>query len=427
MSKTTKTTKKAFEKTSKPSSSASFLALDKKLSSIKGFELGSVLSDNDFSTVDEFISLGNYTMNAQFSGSLFGGIPNNRSVGLAGDPGTGKTFVCLNALREAQRLGYSVIYCDTESAVDESNVRKFGGNPDLVRYQPISTVSEFQKFAYDTIDAVTTIRKDDPDFKVFIILDSLGMLSTDKELADAARGHNAMDMGLKAKEVRKLFRVITMKLAAAKIPLIVTNHTYTNASQYVPVKEWASGDAAIFACSIVSFLSKINVKDKETKEQTGILATSKLRKSRFTRPRDTKLHISFFYGMNPYVGLEDYVSWDACGIQKGKIETKKEFEKMKTKPSDYREFVFDQVDVATGEITPRDMVFIPSDTGKWCVKHLGKSLMRGSDMFSPHVFTMDILKKLDETVIQPAFKLPDISDPAELDFILDDDNDTGED
>ena len=49
------------------------------------------------------------------------------------------------------------------------------------------------------------------------------MLSTDKELADAMRGHNAADMGAKAKELRKLFRVITLDLTAAKIPLIYVN------------------------------------------------------------------------------------------------------------------------------------------------------------------------------------------------------------
>jgi RecA/RadA recombinase len=96
----------------------SFAALDKELSKISGFETGSLLENNSFSEVDEWIPTGNYLLNAQISGSLFGGVPNTRSFGVMGDPGTGKSFFCLNVVREAQKIGYHVIYCDTEGAID---------------------------------------------------------------------------------------------------------------------------------------------------------------------------------------------------------------------------------------------------------------------------------------------------------------------
>jgi len=71
-----------------------------------------------FSDIDEFIPTGNYMLNALMSGSIFGGYPNTRSVGIAGDSGTGKTFLCMNAVREAQKKGYVVFYIDTEGALD---------------------------------------------------------------------------------------------------------------------------------------------------------------------------------------------------------------------------------------------------------------------------------------------------------------------
>ena len=58
-----------------------------------------------FSDIDEYIPTGNYLLNAQISGSLFGGVANNRSFGIMGDPGTGKSFFCLNVVREAQKIG----------------------------------------------------------------------------------------------------------------------------------------------------------------------------------------------------------------------------------------------------------------------------------------------------------------------------------
>jgi RecA/RadA recombinase len=204
----------------------SFLDLDKELSKISGFETGSILADNTFSDVDDWIPTGNYLLNAQLSGTLFGGIPNTRSLGLMGDPGTGKSFVCLNVTREAQKKGYNVIYCDTEGAIDKSTATKFGIDPHQIRYQPIKTVTEFQTFVSNLLDLVKKAQQNGASPKILLILDSLGMLSTDKELKDAIEGKNAADMGAKAKELRKLFRVITLDLTQAKIPLVCTNHVY---------------------------------------------------------------------------------------------------------------------------------------------------------------------------------------------------------
>lgn len=210
----------------KQKSEFSFLDLDKELSKIAGFETGSILTENTFSEVDDWIPTGNYLLNAQLSGSLFGGIPNTRSLGLMGDPGTGKSFVCLNVVREAQKKGYDVMYCDTEGAIDKSTAINFGINTDKIRYQPIKTVTEFQTFVSNLLAIVKKAKENGASPKILLILDSLGMLSTDKELNDAMIGKNAADMGAKAKELRKLFRVITLDLTAAKIPLICTNHVY---------------------------------------------------------------------------------------------------------------------------------------------------------------------------------------------------------
>lgn len=63
----------------------SFSDLDEKLSKIA--PLGSIVTKNTFSKIDEWIPTGNYMLNAQITGSLFGGIPNCRSVLIAGDSG----------------------------------------------------------------------------------------------------------------------------------------------------------------------------------------------------------------------------------------------------------------------------------------------------------------------------------------------------
>jgi RecA/RadA recombinase len=372
-----------------------FGKMDKELSKISGFEMGSMLADNTFSEVDEWIPTGNYLLNAQISGTLFGGVPNTRSFGVMGDPGTGKSFFCLNVVREAQKIGYNVIYCDTEGAIDKSSALKFGIDDKTLRYQPIQTVSQFQTFVANVLDMVKKARAAGEKPKLLLVLDSLGMLSTDKELADAIKGHNAADMGAKAKELRKLFRVITLDLTAAKIPLICTNHVYAGGG-YMPTKESSGGDGPIFAMSVVSFLSKAQLKDGSG-TKTGIIVTSTLKKSRFTIPEQIKFHISFSNGMNPYVGLQDFVSWEACGIGRGK------YEEIKNKDG------------------VKEMVFTPNASStRWAIKHLGKTVT-SSQLFTPEIFTEDVLRQLDENVIKPHFILPDIAKDDILSAFDDDD------
>jgi len=373
----------------------SFAALDKELSKISGFETGSLLENNSFSEVDEWIPTGNYLLNAQISGSLFGGVPNTRSFGVMGDPGTGKSFFCLNVVREAQKIGYHVIYCDTEGAIDKSSAIKFGIDSTNIRYQPIQTVSQFQTFVSNVLDLVKKAKAKGDNPKILIVLDSLGMLSTDKELADAMKGHNAADMGAKAKELRKLFRVITLDLTAAKIPLICTNHVYAGGG-YLPTKESSGGDGPIFAMSVVAFLSKAQLKDGAG-TKTGIICTSTLKKSRFTIPEQIKFHISFSHGMNPYVGLQDYVSWEACGIERGKFE-----------------------EVKNPETGKKEMIFKPNASAtRWGVKHLGKTVA-STELFTERVFTKEVLEQLDVKVIKDKFKFPDLADHNDILDSLDD-------
>jgi RecA/RadA recombinase len=374
----------------------SFAALDKELSKISGFETGSLLENNSFSEVDEWIPTGNYLLNAQISGSLFGGVPNTRSFGVMGDPGTGKSFFCLNVVREAQKIGYNVIYCDTEGAIDKSSAIKFGIDSSNIRYQPIQTVSQFQTFVSNVLDLVKKAKAKGENPKILIVLDSLGMLSTDKELADAMKGHNAADMGAKAKELRKLFRVITLDLTAAKIPLICTNHVYAGGG-YLPTKESSGGDGPIFAMSVVAFLSKAQLKDGSG-TKTGIVCTSTLKKSRFTIPEQIKFHISFSHGMNPYVGLQDYVSWEACGIERGKFE-----------------------EVKNPETGKKESIFKPNATStRWGVKHLGKTVA-STELFTDKVFTREVLELLDRNVIKDKFKFPDLTDHSDILDSLDED------
>lgn len=412
--------------------SFSFEELDKGLSKVS--DLGSILTENKFSKIDEYIPTGNYVLNAQLSGSLFGGIPNTRSVALSGESGVGKSFLCLNIAREAQKMGYYIIYCDSESAIDEDIARKFGLDPEKIRYQPVNTIKTLKNFCANLYDQLK--EKKDKGYetpKIMMIVDSIGNLATEKERSDALSGSDKKDM-TRAGDIRSLFRIITTDLAELKIPLVFTNHSYTSVGAYVPTQIMSGGGGAIYAASMILMLSKASLKENNKQAEkmgmtkTGVLVTSKPSKNRFAKPIPVKFHISFYNGMNPYVGLEKYVSWDTIGIGPGKLE-----EKIEERPvlDEEGNPVIKRGKPVVEKIQTGEFEYIADDSANpktFAVRHLGKTIKSGQ-LFTAEVFTNEILQDLDERVIRPMFELPNVVEAesmAELFEGLDDDQDVFE-
>jgi recombination protein RecA len=345
-----------------------------------------------FSDIEEYISTGNLLLNAQMSGSLFGGYPNTRSIGIAGDSGAGKTFLCLNAVRELQKSGYSVFYIDTEGAIDSTDYIKFGVDLEKLRYLRMGLISEVKFFISDLIETL----KENPGLKIAVFVDSVGMLDTDKSRNDADKGKNAADMGLRSKEMRSLFKSFTLDLSNYKVPFIFTNHTYASMDQYTP-KGMSGGGGPEFSASIILMLSKGTLRD-EAKTTTGIIVRSKTKKNRLAKPIDIEFHISFHKGMNPYVGLEQFVSWENCKVGRGNLITKKEFDKMK--PAD-------QADLIQFELNGEVCYFQPKKLGKSYLNGFTGDSVPVREFFSAKVFSDEVLKALDENVIKPTFKYPE--------------------
>ena len=375
------------------------LAAFNKFNDILAKKVKSKVELMGFSDIDEYIPTGNYLLNAQLSGSLFGGYPNTRSIGLAGDSGAGKTFLCLNAVRELQNKDYFVFYIDTEGAIDRSDYEKFGVDLDKLKYLRMGLISDVKFFINDFIDTM----KENPGLKAAIFVDSVGMLDTDKSKRDMDAGKNAADMGLRSKELRSLFKSFTLDLANLKVPFIFTNHTYASMDQYTP-KGMSGGGGPEFSASIILMLSKGTLRD-EAKTTTGIIVRSKTKKNRLARPIDIEFHISFHKGMNKYVGLEQYVSWENCGVGRGNILTEKEFSKLKGDESD---------SCSKFEVAGETVYFQPKKLGRnYVIRHSG-DLVPLKDFFTSRLFTQEVLKELDEKVIKPTFKFPETQDEINL-------------
>lgn len=351
-----------------------------------------------FSDIDEYIHTGNYLLNAQMSGSLRGGYPNARSLGIGGDSGTGKTFLCLNAVKNLQALNYGVFYIDTEGALDKKDFENFGIDMELMSYRRIGIISEVKFFINDLIK----MKEDNPGMKIAIIVDSLTHLETNKEVEDIKKGSNAQDMGLRAKELRALFKSFTLDLSNLKIPLIFTSHTYSSQDQYTP-KQMSGGGGPLYAASVVMMLSKGHLKD-ENKTKTGVIVRSTTDKNRLAKPTKIEIHISFHKGMNPYIGLQDYLSWENCGVQRGNKLTEKEYSRLK--PNEAEKCSSFKIDGETFWFLPKDRAL------NYVIKHSG-ALVPWREVFTDKVFTPEVIDELDKNIIIPMFKYSSLAEVEE--------------
>jgi len=237
------------------------------------------------------------------SGSIFGGVSGNKITAIAGESSTGKTFFSLAVVKnflDSNPDGYC-LYFDTEAAVNKSLLASRGIDLSRVVVVNVVTIEEFRTKALKAVDIYQ--KKPEEERKpCMFVLDSLGMLSTEKEITDALNDKQVRDM-TKSQLVKGAFRMLTLKLGQANIPLIVTNHTYDVIGSYVPTKEMGGGSGLKYAASTIIYLSKKKEKDKT--EVVGNLIKAKTAKSRLSK-ENKQVEIRLFYdsrGLDRYYGL----------------------------------------------------------------------------------------------------------------------------
>jgi len=248
------------------------------------------------------IDTGAYILNAALSGTIKGGIPNNKVLCFAGESATGKTFFALGVVKRflTDNPSGGVFYFDTEAAVTKDMMEERGVDTSRVI---ISEPESVQQFRHNAIQILDNYIKSDNKPPMLMVLDSLGQLSTSKELEDTAEGKETRDM-TRAQVLKATFRVLTLKLAKAKVPLIVTNHVYEVVGSYIPTKEMSGGSGLKYTASQIVFLSK--KKDKDGKDVVGNIIKCKMVKSRFTKEnKEVEVKLTYDKGLDRYYGLLD--------------------------------------------------------------------------------------------------------------------------
>ena len=328
-----------------------------------GNEYASLVSEGvEAGDVDSFIDTGSYVFNALLGGSIYNGIPANKITALAGESATGKTFfvlgICKHFLDKNPDGG--VIFFESESAVTKELIEDRKIDSKRMVIMPVTTVQEFRHQAITVLDKYNS--QDPSDRKpLLLILDSLGMLSTTKEMEDTAEGKETRDM-TRAQIVKAVFRVLTLKLGKAKVPLIITNHTYDVVGSMFPKKEMGGGSGLKYASSSIVYLSRR--KEKDGTEIIGNIIHCKNYKSRLTRENAlVDVRLTYDKGLDRYYGLLDLA---------------------------LKYNIFKQVSTR---------IELPDGS-----KAFGKTINNDPAKY----FTKDILKKIDEVACKKEFKYGDV-------------------
>ena len=355
----------------------------------------------------QFISTGCYLLDAALSAKLVGGgILGGRIFGLLGESGAGKSFIAYSICKSAQKSGYSIIYIDTENSIDLEGITKFGidNSQDKFRLIRSNKVEDINISITQLLDELKEAKMDGFEIpKIIIVLDSIGMMSSNKEKEDLLKGAMKQDM-TRAKGLNALFRSISSDLGFLDIPMVCCNHTYLSQDLF-PKEISKGGMGLVYSASVLGFLSKSKLKTGEEDDmdlgQSGISVLFKTQKNRLAKPKKIRFDISFAHGMNPYTGLDAFCRpeyFNQIGIAKGKME----------------------VDKSTGE-----MKFIPGGI-RWYVDHLNKSVTT-KQLFTQEVFTQEVLEKMAPIVNDYfRFKSIDEIDEVEKEFnaIIEEDDET---
>lgn len=375
-------------------------------------EQAEIIADSAYSNIKEWISTGNYILNACMSGDIYKAIPTGRVITFSGTSGAGKSFLACSCCREAQKLGYIPIYLDSEGAIDSDFVKRLGVDPTKMIIKKVNTIMETSQFIANLCDKLQEQQdKFGQHDKVIIVLDSLGNLTSEKEREDTLSGSQKADF-TKAKDTKAMFRVCATPIAKLQIPWIVVNHVYQSMS-FIPQNIQAMGSGIVYNASITIELSAAKLEDKENDNaaksrqgsdagtKNGVLVTAKPVKSRFCRPIKIKFQIPYFKKPNPFVGLEQFMTWENSGVCRGNLLTQKEYDKL----SDG-----DKKKVYTWTTDAGETSYcLPKDTARYIVvKHLNEQVPF-TDFWSDKVFTPEYLDYINENVIHPMFQLPDQS------------------
>jgi RecA/RadA recombinase len=264
-----------------------------------------------------------YALNAILSGNVFRGVPEDTITALCGPSNSGKSFILAHLVKGALDAGYEVLLFDSERAVRKGYYEQIGCDTSKIYRIPVGSTLEFRNKAFELIEEYYA-RAGEGD-KLFVGLDSLGNLASDKELADTEKEKTNSDQGSNAKFQNSAFRVISSLASKYNFPCVFTNHVYAPIGDMFAQRGTIAGGAkAIYNSHIILYFDRLvnkeDVQDalgKNKKTQIGIrMKVTTIKNREYPEEKTVYLDLRYDSGLNKYSGLLQYA------IRAGVLENK---------------------------------------------------------------------------------------------------------
>jgi RecA/RadA recombinase len=355
------------------------MSILKSLSKDKKFK-ETMVSVSD-QTNPSYLSTMSYALNGILSGNVYNGVLENTITALVGASNSGKSLILAHLVKSAIEQGYEVALFDSERAVRKDYYEKIGCDIDKIYRIPVGSTLEFRNRAYDIIEGF--YEKADKDQKLFVGLDSLGNLASDKELADVEKDKTASDQGNNAKNQNSAFRVISSLASKYDFPCVFTNHIYAPIGDMFAQRGTIAGGAkAIYNSNIIVYFERLTnkeeVKDafgKVKKTQVGIkIKATTIKNRQYPEEQSTVLNLRYDSGINPYSGLL------SLGIRAGVLENK---------PKGY-------LDVATGKTVYEKNLYNGEVFNDQALEKINEFLAKNSYSNLSEIFSTNVTEALGE-------------------------------
>jgi RecA/RadA recombinase len=281
----------------------SFIKSIRKTTDSQSFESSS------YGDVTEWIDTGDYALNRIISGDIYKGIPAGKVIALAGESQTGKSFIAAQIAANALKQGYHhVFYFDSEGGAMKGFFEGRGCDISKIEHILVSSVQDAAVNILGVYAKILEFKKENPEYKALMILDSLGACVNAKFLNDAANGRVASEMGGRAKIVNDMMKSLTTPALKSGTSIIVVNHVYDDPSSMFgsTIKAMGGGKGFLYMARVVlqcsrSFEQSDN-RDKQAYKATVLKFMTT--KNALVKPfYKSEVYLDFEEGTNRYFGL----------------------------------------------------------------------------------------------------------------------------
>jgi RecA/RadA recombinase len=277
-----------------------------------------VYSEGTIAEVHDWLDTGFYALNAICSADIYRGLPFGRITTMFGPSESGKSLISAIMQKNCHARDMDVVVFDSEFDKDGRMEEGFGANLDRILSVPIESIEDLTKQAVKFLDHVLD---NNEHGKYFFVVDSLGFLSSEKEIKDIDKNKVAMDMGLRAKMIKTFLRLIRGKVAKSKCPFLIINQEIADPGQmYDSIFKVQGGGKAIgYVSSVVLYINGLKTKQdvKVTGDIQTLLAKNDFsgqrirlftQKNRMAMPhKECDCYLNFASGIDQYSGMEPFI------------------------------------------------------------------------------------------------------------------------